>query len=710
MDRQTSEEDEPNPKAKSSSSFPGQDPHDDLILEFRERLSAGERLTAKQVVEDRKITDVDWIIDLAFAEYLERERAGECIPLDVFCGQFPEQSEAIREQILFHRELTPITQHPAQTASTIKDRDLSTEILESPSIQIPGLRFLRRLGHGGMGVVWLAFHERLQRKVAVKLLRGGEIASPLQRARFETEAKAAAAIRHRNVVLLDEFGEREGQLYLVMEYVSGGSLQQFLESQTPDHHEIAQFVATIARVLHVAHRNGIVHRDLKPANILLEPIEPMDRIEGKEDRFDRKNGDSRSSKRLLQWVPKVADFGLAKLFAGDFVNEGQGLTQTGDLLGTPYYMAPEQLSNRNVGPWTDIYALGAILYQMLTKRPLFHSDSPWETLRRIENDEPERLPDTVPLDLRSICAKCLEKHPLERYASMELLAQDLDNFLNGKAVSARPVPFWQRGYRVCKRYPIVTSLALTSSLAVLALLGVSLWSRGRLQSLLEQTETSRSNESMSRLEAQESLYRSSLNAVKAELHSGQPGRRTRAMEYLEQARQVLNRLSDKDAKLAEWNDHRSAVLALVDVAQVESWQGPQEDPALMVFDRRLDRSVRFNGWEVVVRGGFGKELIYRFETSGVTDLRLSPDGMRLLLWGIDARVIGIDGTESVDTIPTQGTSHSWSFSEDGRYLSGIDDQGLILWDVDRKSVARLPEAIAPIASLFYRQTRSAWPS
>jgi serine/threonine-protein kinase len=262
--------------------------------------------------------------------------------------------------------------------------------------RVPGYEVEAVLGRGGMGVVYRARHLRLNRTVALKTLIIGSYAGPQERARFQREAEAVAGLHHPNIVAVHDVGDHEGWPYFTMELLEGGSLAQALAGTPQPARQAAALLITLAEAVQVAHRAGIVHRDLKPANILL-------------------TGDG---------TPKVADFGLARHSEGE-----PELTLSGARMGTPSYMAPEQVIGRagTIGPAADIYALGALLYEMLTGRPPFRAETAAETQRQVIAEEPvppARLNPKVPRDLETICLKCLHKDPQRRYATVAALAED----------------------------------------------------------------------------------------------------------------------------------------------------------------------------------------------------------------------------------------------------------------------------------------------
>ncbi len=284
----------------------------------------------------------------------------------------------------------------------------SPELL-STSVSLPGYVIEGELGRGGMGVVYKARQVSLNRLVALKMILSGNQASTDDLARFLTEAEAVARLQHPHIVQIYEIGKHQDRPYFSLEFCSGGSLADRLRTTPLAPSEAVQLVALLARAVQAAHDRGIIHRDLKPANVLL----------------------------TADGQPKLTDFGLAKKLDAD-----RGQTRTGSILGTPSYMAPEQASGqtRLIGPASDVYALGAILYECLTGRPPFKAANPVDTIFQVlecKPAPPTLLNPKVPRDLETICLKCLEKDPRHRYASATALANDLERFGRGEAISAR---------------------------------------------------------------------------------------------------------------------------------------------------------------------------------------------------------------------------------------------------------------------------------
>jgi serine/threonine protein kinase len=305
------------------------------------------------------------------------------------------------------------------------------------SVHLPGYEILGELGRGGMGVVYKARQVGLNRLVALKMILAGGHASSGELDRFRMEAEAVARLQHPSIVAIHEVGEQNGLPYFSLEYCTGGSLAARLDGTPWEPAKAAALVETLARAMQAAHVRGIVHRDLKPANILLA-----------ED-----------------GTPKIADFGLAKQ-----LDSGAGRTATGATLGTPSYMAPEQAGeSKDVGPAADIYALGAVLYELLTGRPPFKAATDLDTVLQVVSDDPvppTRLQPKTPIDLETICLKCLAKEPARRYSAAEDLGEDLRRFRAGEPIAARPVSRLERGWRWCSRNRGVATLAAALLLAL----------------------------------------------------------------------------------------------------------------------------------------------------------------------------------------------------------------------------------------------------
>jgi tetratricopeptide (TPR) repeat protein len=428
--------------------------HQDLAC----RLEAGEAARVEDYLEHypHLSSNPAVLVDLLASEYLLRQDRGEAVAFEEYQERFPALAGELPRQVALRQGAgigeAPTLPPPAAAPETDVHgqpgevvpaeqtalRPAGWAAPEVEWVEVPGYEILGLLGKGGMGVVYRALQTSLGRAVALKVVRH---AGSEERRRFHAEAEAIARLKHPNVVQIYEVGEHKGLPYFAMELCEGGSLDGQLDGTPWQPEKAATLVQTLAGAMHAAHAAGVIHRDLKPANVLL----------------------------AADGTPKITDFGLAKRL------DVQGLTQTGAVLGTPSYMAPEQAAGKGkaVGPAADVYALGAILYQLLTGRPPFKGETSFDTLRQVLDDEPvpvRRLQPRAPADLETVCLKCLEKEPQRRYASARELAEDLRRFLDCQPVRARPVGLWEKGWKWARRRPAWAALVAVSLLATAALL------------------------------------------------------------------------------------------------------------------------------------------------------------------------------------------------------------------------------------------------
>jgi WD40 repeat protein len=417
--------------------------------------------------------------------------------------------------------------------------------------RIAGYEVIAELGRGGMSVVYQARQTHPGRLVALKMILAGAHAGVDRLARFLSEADAIARLQHPNIVQIYEVGQHEGLPFLSLEYVSGGSLAQKLAGGPQPPRPAAALVEKLARAVHHAHAHGVVHRDLKPANILL----------------------------TADGTPKVSDFGLAK-------QERPELTATGAILGTPSYMAPEQASGDNpaVGPPADVYALGAILYELLTGRPPFQAPTVLETLAQVKRQEPvppSQLQAQLPHDLSTICLKCLRKEPRQRYADARELAEDLGRFLAGRPIRARAVGVAERCWRWCRRNPALAGMtaAVTGLLLVVAV-GASLLSL-ELSGALGRTR-------LAEQETQRKLLDSLVAQARAVHRGRRSGQRFETLKLLDKAAALARGLDLFEEKRAELRNVAIAALAMPDLYPVQTWDGFPPGSVYVDFDERLE--------------------------------------------------------------------------------------------------------------------------
>jgi WD40 repeat protein len=530
---------------------------------------------------------------------------------------------------------------------------------------IPGYEILEELGRGGMGIVYKARQLGLNRLVALKRIRAGAEARPETLARFRIEAEAAGRMQHPHIVQVYEIGDSGGQPFFSLELVEGGSLAQKLAGRPQPAGEAARLVETLARAVHHAHQHGIVHRDLKPANVLLTP----------------------------DGTPKISDFGLAKRLEDD-----SGQTATGTVLGTASYMSPEQArgQGRAVGPATDVYALGAILYETITGRPPFQGASAVEVLQQVLHDEPappRRGRAGLSRDLEIICLKCLDKEPARRYATALDLADDLRRYLQGEPIRARPAGSLERLWRWSRRNPALAALVgvvqlLLATLAVGAALAAWHFARERDWAVAEERSSQLANER---------LRDSYLAQARAERSSDEVGHRFAALDLLAKAADLRPSL--------ELRNEAIACLALPDLRLVRQW--PAEGEAWFCFDAALQRCARGDG-----RGNF---TLFPLHEGGET-LRLpgpgqpgwvcqfSPDGRFFAARhhppngdAADFRLWDLADRAALDRGPLSLPGKCWDFSPDSRLLAaGLGDGRIVLYRLPSgapcKELARGPAA------------------
>ncbi|HUR55687.1 MAG TPA: serine/threonine-protein kinase, partial [Gemmataceae bacterium] len=368
----------------------------------------------------------------------------------------------------------PLTDSPTIVGGTTANRP------RYGPISIPGYEILEELGRGGMGVVYKARQRNLNRLVALKVILAGPYASEIDKGRFKLEAESAGRLRHPNIVQVYDVGEHAGFGYIAFELVEGVNLRYLLDGRPLSAREAARVVAAVARAIHHAHENGIIHRDLKPGNILLAGMTAHgSTVVTQESATDS----ALRSPESRPVIPKVTDFGLAKELASD-----SGLTITGMACGTPNYMSPEQVRGASgaVDARTDVYGLGAILFEVLSGRPPFAGVEPARIMELILNSDPPPLrrenPDT-PRDLEVITAKCLEKDPARRYQTATEVADDLERYLAGRPVLARAVGVAERAWRWSRRNPGVALVLVVTSVGfgVTATLAAQLARSGRVE-------------------------------------------------------------------------------------------------------------------------------------------------------------------------------------------------------------------------------------
>lgn len=508
--------------------------------------------------------------------------------------------------------------------------------------RIGDYRLLRLIGRGGMGVVYEALHEPTQRPAALKMLSRMSQADKIARERFNREAEATAKLTHPNIVQVYEVGEHQGQPFLALEYIAGPSLADALKKSRQSPREAAGIVEQLARAVHYAHEQGIIHRDLKPANVLLSP--------------DR---------------PKITDFGLAQHL------ESTDLTITGEVVGTPDYMSPEQArgkcSRGNISQAADIYALGAILYASLTGRPPFQGATALDALELVRLHDPilpSRIIHAVPRDLETICLKCLEKDPARRYASAEGLADDLQRFLNGEPVAARRAGQVERLRRWCRRNPVTAVAGGLGFIAIVLGVGFAASHSVTLQLRHEQALT---KEALQNVEIQKARAEENAQQL-ADQQKLTEAALVDAERFRRQAESLSTSLSlERGLTLLDQGDVARGMLLLGHCLQIA--------PAA---DHDLHNVIRAN--LAAVRGRLPLQLHAVLEHQGeVRAAAFSPDGKMLLSGGRNSRPQLWDvesGQPLGEPLPHAGELKAVAFGHDGTFvITAGTDKAVRLWNV-----------------------------
>lgn len=649
----------------------------------------------------------DQLLDEIIASYLRAVAQGKNPVRDDLLTQYPQYADDLREFFFDHdrmnrlaRPLCEPTQGPPIVPSVTRIRYFGDyEILEE-------------IARGGMGVVFKARQVKLNRTVAIKMILEGRLAAAPNVQRFQKEAEAAAKLEHPGIVPIYEVGEYEGQHYFSMGFVDGMSLAARIASGPLPPREAVEIVRAVAGAVQYAHDQGVIHRDLKPGNILLD----------------------------RQGKPRITDFGLAKL-----MESASDLTGTGQILGTPGYMPPEQAAAKvsSVGRLSDVYSLGAVLYCLLTGRPPFQAATAVETLLQVQQRDPvspRHLNSHIPLDLETIALKCLEKDPRRRYSSAKEVAEELQRFLEGRPIVARPVGPISRTSRWCRRNPLVASLIMTVGISLLAGTVVSsyfafeadkrakseAYERGQAdiarrdavghaatsEKLRAQYEGERNHARDSELLARRRFYAAQINRAHQALEAG---RTTQALELLEGLRPKGN---DQDLRTFEWHylrklclkthrftleGHNSTVdgiayspdgTKLASVSRdrtVKIWDAASGQLlATLVGHRDMVFCVVFSpdGKTLVTAGNDADLRLWDVETwqpkailkrrgGPVRSLAVSPDGKFLAVGSLNVQLWHLDSQQFCVELPTENQCiMSLSFSPDGKKLASSSAWGI----------------------------------
>ena len=576
-------------------------------------------------------------LEQVLAEYLRQVEQGVPVDQQALLAAHPDLADDLREffgnQMRMQRLVGPAPTSRNGTPTRLR--------------YFGDYEILEEIAHGGMGVVYKARQTSLNRIVAVKMILAGQLANESDVKRFQAEAEAAANLHHPGVVGIYEVGVQDGQHYYSMEYINGQNLAQAVREKPLSVTQAAEYVRDIAIVLEYAHQQKVLHRDLKPSNILID-----------------------GSGRL-----RITDFGLAKRVEGE-----SDLTMTGQVLGTPSYMSPEQAAAQHaiIGPPTDIYALGAILYELVTGRPPFRSENVGEILRQVQHDEPVRprlLNPKLPRDLETICLKCLEKEPRRRYGSAQLLADDLGRYLRGEPIVARPARAWERGIKWVRRHPTAAGLVFVSTVAILSLVSV-----GVGQHYNNQLQT---------VNGELASAKSSLETRNAQLQGAKASLETSNKELATASGKLETALNDVKAERANARKYLyTARMTLVQRAQKENQPGRIVQLLRSVIPETPEQEdLRDFEWYHLWRKYHGEESRLRGHTGPVTAVAFSPNDKWLASGSTDhsLRVWNVaTGLEHWRLTGHRGEVKSLAFSSNGDQLISASVDGFLkLWNVDR---------------------------
>ncbi len=582
----------------------------------------------------------------------------------------------------------------------------------SPWPSLPDYEILEQLGSGAAGVVYRARHRGLNRLVALKCIR----VERLDGARVRREAEAVAHLQHPNIVQIYEAFERAGEQYLALELVSGGSLEQRLAGKPQPPLPSALLLQTLARAIGYAHERGVVHRDLKPGNILLQIAQdevPQSAI-----------------CNLQSAIPKITDFGIAKrldLTLGT-------VTVRGLVVGTPPYMAPEQArgDNEDVGPAVDIYALGVLLYEMLTGRPPFQGANAFETLRQVISDEPvapSRLCPQVPRDLETICLKCLAKEPAQRYATAQALADDVQRFLDGKPIEARPTSRWERCAKAVRRHPLVTGLSCIIVLTLLIGLGLVSWewyqaeeARADADTKSRLEATARQAADQARRDAEQRQARLALDKGLALCEQGEVGQGLVWLVHgLERAVQAGDAGLERAARinLASWHEQLCRPALTVTLPGPARSVAYSPDGRLLAVGLRSGAAYLYDAETGAPRGPCLENWdVFPPRSRNTYALAFQPPHGRVLaigggdgrarLWPLTPGPAGPPHPlvhQEIPLLNLVGDFNVWdlAYSKDGKYLAtGYEDGKARLWDTaSRRELVQLDHGRGPVLAVAF---------
>lgn len=636
-------------------------------------------------------------LENVIADYLRAIDSGQSTDPEALFQQHPDFADELAEFFQGQSELqrlaadseeendpTLITDaNPALEKTYVPDTEPTTK--SRPARERVGYfgdyELLAEIARGGMGVVYKARQVNLDRVVALKMILAGQLASEADVRRFNQEAEAAANLDHAGIVPIFEVGQHKGQHFFSMAFIDGESLAQRLSRSVLPAREAAELVKEIARVVQYAHENGVVHRDLKPANILLN-----------------RDGE-----------PRITDFGLAKKIEDD-----SGLTATGQVLGTPSFMAPEQAAGRTdqVAEPADVYALGAVLYVALTGRPPFQADNPLDTLMLVLEREPispRELNPSTPKDLETICLKCLEKDRQKRYRSAGEFASELDRFLTGRPILARPVSTVTRTWRWCRRNPAAAiALVAISALFLTAMVGAFWVNAARKEAVRheaiaieERNESERQRKEVERQKGLVQNQRDEANRQRdlAEKRQEEAETQRKLAEARRREADTQRKEAETQRKLAvqrqlETDRQRKLALERLDrshrlVYASQTLQAQREWEAGDYGTARETLALTqpdLRGWEYdYLHERFNRnQKTLTGHTAFVSMVAVSPDGQRIASIDSDktVKVWNAQTAKQLHSFDATGSVGSLSFSPDGQEVMS----STVVWDLETGEV------------------------
>jgi WD40 repeat protein/tRNA A-37 threonylcarbamoyl transferase component Bud32 len=634
----------------------------------------------------------------AVAAYFDAREAGAAVDPQALFAAFPDRTEELAQALAEYETDRPGTAPERDSGSSPPlpppPTERSQPIVPHPPCGAGGVReerfgdyeLIQEIARGGMGIVFKARQRSLNRIVALKMIRGGGISDAEQVRRFRAEAEAAARLQHPHIVAVHEVGEHNGQHFFTMDFVDGRSLSDLLRAEAPSVRESVRCVATIAGAIQYAHTQGVLHRDLKPSNVIVD-------------------GEGR---------PRITDFGLCRRLDVD-----SDLTATGQVLGTPSYMSPEQARGEQtaVGAPSDVYALGAMLYELLCGRPLFRAETAMETLRQVIDAEPlppRALNPSVNRDLETICLKCLQKEPGRRYRTAGELAEDLQRYVDGRPIMARRIGPAARVWRWCRRRP--TAAAALGATAVAAIVTVAASIGYGVQ--------------QSRFAAQERLHARELGKEQAETQQAlvqvEEQRRVAEKRGMELSRQLAENHLDTGQRLCEQGDVHRGLLHLARALTLVPDNAADLDRTvrrnLSAWSWEAMPLLRFTRTEGVVRE-FSADGRFALQSGGragsaLWDVALDRSiGAQHPVWDVGCAVVATDGRLVAEAdvagqvrvwTPTGGPVAGSPLQPSARVIAmAISPQGDVLLTSTAKGIQRWDAAtLAPLGEVITYTFRS----